>query len=232
MARVRIVVALVAATCIATSCSSATSTPRSQPPDRPSPSTSSPSTSSPSTSSPGSSLPAGTRELPAVEGAGLPSGRFTKPDFSPRLSFRLDHGWHVGHDLVGFFDVQRRPGSLDVIAVQFALPLDATRSEAAIRQLRRMAGLHVTDRGRTTVGGLPAREVLIDSRNRHLTPARYTGIFSVVSGSLYIGSGRRLLVDFVETRGVLLAVLVDGSDRSWSAAVRAAGPVVRSIRFL
>src|SRR3954465_1915215 len=221
MARIRIV-ALAAATCIATSCSSATSTPRSQPPGRP----------SPSTSSPGASLPAGTRELPAVEGAGLPSGRFTKPDFSPRLSFRLDHGWHVGHDLAGFFDVQRRPGSLDVIAVQFALPLDATRSEAAIRQLRRMAGLHGTDRGRTNVGGLPAREVLIDSSNPHLRPARYTPIFSVAAGSLYIGSGRRLLVDFVETPGALRAVLVGGSDRSWAAAIRAARPVVGSIRFL
>src|SRR4051812_20563947 len=227
MARVRIVVALAAATCIATSCSSATSTPRSQTPDRPSPST-----SSPSTSSPGSSLPAGTRELPAVEGAGLPSGRFTKPDFSPRLSFRLESGWHVGHDLAGFFDVQRRPGSLDVIAVQFALPLDATTSEATIRQLRRTTGLHVTDRGRTHIGGLPAREVLIDSTNRHLTPAHYTPIFSVAAGSLYIGSGRRLLVDFVETRGVLLAVLVGGSDRSWPATLHAARPVVGSIRFL
>jgi len=167
-----------------------------------------------------------------VEGAGLPSGRFTKPDFSPRLSFRLDGRWHVGHDLAGFFDVQRHPGSLDVIAVQFALPLDATHSEAAIRQLRQTAGLHVTDRGRTNVGGLPAREVLIDSRDRHLTPARYTPIFSVAAGSLYIGSGRRLLVDFVETRGVLLAVLVGGSDRSWPTTVRAARPVVGSIRFL
>src|SRR3954463_12431248 len=163
MARIRIV-ALAAATCIATSCSSATSTPRSQPHGQP----------SPSTSSPGSSLPPGTRELPAVEGARVPSGRFTKPDFSPRLSFRLESGWHVGHDLAGFFDVQRRPGSLDVIAVQFALPLDATRSEAAIRQLPRMEGLQVTDRGRTKIAGLPAREVLIDSSNPHLRPPNYT----------------------------------------------------------
>src|SRR4051812_36509717 len=176
MARVRIVVALAAATCIATSCSSATSTPRSQTPDRPSPST-----SSPSTSSPGSSLPAGTRELPAVEGAALPSGRFTKAEFSPRLSFHLDRGWHVGHDLAGFFDVQRRPGSLDVIAVQFALPVNASGAAAAIRQLRHSSGLRVTDRGRMNVGGLPAREVLLDSSDPPLTPARYTPIFSVAA---------------------------------------------------
>ena len=222
MTGMRMLVALAAATCIGTSCSSATPAPRSRPPDQP----------GPSASSPGPSLPAGTRELPAVEGAGLPSGRFTKGDFSPRLSFHLDAGWHVGHDLAGFFDVQHRPGSLDVIAVQFALPVSATRSEVAIRQLRRMAGLHVTDRGRTSVGGLPAREVLIDSSNPHLRPPKYTPIFSVASGSLYIGSGRRLLVDFVETRGALLAVLVGGSDRSWAAAMRAARPVVGSIRFL
>src|SRR4051794_1983497 len=222
MTRTRILVALAAATCIGTSCSSATSAPRSRPPDQP----------GSSTPSPGLSLPAGTRELPVVEGAGLPSGRFTKADFSPRLSFRLDRGWHVGHDLAGFFDVQHRPGSLDVIAVQFALPLDATRSEAGVRQLRRRAGPHVADRGRTTVGGLPAREVLIASSNPPRRPARYTPIFSVAAGSLYIGSGRRLLVDFVETPGALLAVLVGGSDRSWAAAIRAARPVVGSIRFL
>src|SRR3954452_5196516 len=179
MTRTRILVALAAATCIGTSCSSATSAPRSRPPDQP----------GSSTPSPGLSLPAGTRELPAVEGARLPPGRFTKADFSPRLSFRLDRGWHVGHDLAGFFDVQHRPGSLDVISVQFALPIDATRTAAALRQLRQMEGLQVTDRGRTTIGGLPAREVLVDSSNHRLRPPQYTPIFSVASGSLYIGSG-------------------------------------------
>src|SRR4051812_49320435 len=182
MARSRVLVALAVAACIATSCSSATSAPRSAPPVQPG------STASSSASSPSPSLPAGTRALPAAEGAALPSGRFTKADFSPRLSFHLDRGWHVGHDLAGFFDVQRRPGSLDVIAVQFALPIDATRSEAAIRQLRRMEGLQVTDRGRTNIAGLPAREVLIDSSNPHLQPPQYTAIFAVVSRSLYIGS--------------------------------------------
>src|SRR4051794_5157811 len=222
MARLRVLVVLAAATCVATSCSAGTPAPRSRPADQP----------RSSASSSGTTLPPGTSELPAVEGARLPSGRFAKPDFSPRLSFHLGRGWRVGHDLAGFFDVQRRPGTLDVIAVQFALPLDAIRSEAAIRQLRRTEGLRVTDRGRTNIGGLPAREVLIDSSNPHLRPARYTPIFSVAAGSLYIGSGRRLLVDFVETPGALLAVLVGGSDRSWAAAIRAARPVVGSIRFL
>src|SRR4051794_10774525 len=176
MARSRILVSLAVATCIGTGCSSATPAPRSQPPDQP----------ASTASSPGVSLPAGTHELPTVEGARLPPGRFTKADFSPRLSFGLDRGWHVGHDLAGFFDVQRRPGSLDVIAVQFALPIDATRTAAALRQMRQMEGLQVTDRGRTTIGGLPAREVLIDSSNHRLRPPQYTPIFSVASGSLYI----------------------------------------------
>ena len=74
--------------------------------------------------------------------------------------------------------------------------------------------------------------MLIDSRNPRLQPQRYTPIFSVAGGSLYIASGRRLLVDFVEPGGTLVAVLVGGSVRSWDATMRVAIPVVRSIRFL
>lgn len=119
-----------------------------------------------------------------------------------------------------------------MIAVQFALPVTATSATDAIHQLRQTHGLIVSDRGSTTVAGMPAREVLIDSRNPHLRPQRYTPIFSVPAGSLYIGSGRRLLVDFVERGDTLVAVLVGGSVRSWDATMRAAKPVVRSIRFL
>jgi hypothetical protein len=152
-------------------------------------------------------------------------------DFSPQLSFRVAEGWRTGHNLAGFFDVQRRQDTPDVIAVQFARPVGPSGAEAAIRQLRRERDLRVTDQGDTIIGGLPAREVLIDSRNPHLTPAEYTAIFSVSAGSLYIGSGRRLLVDFVQTDGALVAVLVGGSRRNWDATMRAARPVLSSIRF-
>jgi hypothetical protein len=222
MARARTLVALTAAACIATACTSGAPVSRTQPSTQPSAS------ASPS----GATLPAGTRELPAGEGAALAAGSYTKPDFLPRLSFRVDRGWHAGHDLAGFFDVQRRPNTPDAIAVQFALVFSAATPAAAIRELRETVDLRVTDRGQTTIGGHAAHQILIDSRDPHLTPARYTAIFSVASGSLYIGSGRRLLVDLVRFPGSLVAVLVSGSVRSWPAAIRAAGPVVDSIRFL
>jgi hypothetical protein len=225
MAQTRVLLALAAASCIATSCSSSSAAPESRPTDRP---VVTPSSAEPSPPS----LPAGTSELAADEGARLQPGRYVKTDFSPRLSFQLSRGWHAGHDIAGFFDVQRRQNSLDVIAVQFAVPFDATSATKVIRELRQEPGLKVTDRGRVTIGGRTAHEVLIDSRNPRLTPARYSAIFSTAAGSLYIGSGRRLLVDFVETGHALLAVLVGGSVRSWDAATRAATPVLRSIRFV
>lgn len=218
----RAFIVVAAAACVATSCSAAASF-------------SEPGTLRPvhtPTASASPSLPPGTHELPETEGGRLSSGRFTKADFSPALSFRLGRGWHAGHDIAGFFDVQKRPNTPDVIAVQFGLPVTATSAADAIRQLRQTHGLAVTDRGRTTIGGRPTREVLIDSRNPRLQPQRYTPIFSVAGGSLYIASGRRLLVDFVEPGGTLVAVLVGGSVRSWDATMRVAMPVVRSIRFL
>jgi len=223
MAQMRVLFTLAAASCLATSCSSSAKAPASQPSERP--------VVTPSSTEP-PSLPAGTRALPTVEGGKLQPGRYMKADFSPRVSFQLGAGWHAGHDLAGFFDVQQGSDTLDVIAVQFAVPFDATRADDVIRQLRQSRGLTVTDHGSVTIARRTAHEVLIDSRNARLTPARYTAIFSTAAGSLYIGSGRRLLVDFVETGHALLAVLVGGSARSWNAATRAAQPVVRSIRLL
>ena len=169
--------------------------------------------------------------LPDQEGAALSAGTVTKTDFRPQPVFRLGPGWHMGHDIAGFFDVQRHPNTPDVIAVQFAQVFNATTPAAVIHQLRRNKGLRVSDRGRTTVAGLPASEVQIDSRNPHLKPAKYTAMFSVAAGSLYIGSGRRMLVDFIQRPGGLVAVLVGGSVRNWAATLRAAQPVVTSIRF-
>ena len=226
MARSRALVALALVTCFATSCSSAPSASESVLP-------AGTSGSDPAASAtPSPSPPAGTHALPDTEGAALPPGSYTKADFTPQPTFRIGRGWHMGHDLAGFFDVQQKQDTLDVIAVQFARPYGADSANAVIRELKTTSGLKVTDRGRSTIAGRPAREIQVDSRNAHLTPARYTPIFSTAAGSLYIGSGRRLLVDFVETHGALVAVLVGGSVRNWAATMHATQPVVRSIHFL
>ena len=217
----RALVLVAATTCVAAGCASGTSS--SHVAHRIVP---------PSSSTPGTPLPPGTHTLPDKEGTALPAGRFTKTDFQPQPVFELDTGWRVGHDIAGFFDVQQRSNTPDVIAVQFANVYGADTSADAVQQLHDTDGLRVTDRGRTTVGGLPATEVQIDSRNPQLTPAKYTAIFSVSAGSLYIGSGRRLVVDFVQRPGAVVAVLVGGSVRNWPATIRATQPVMRSIRFL
>ncbi|MBV9291423.1 MAG: hypothetical protein JO222_03150, partial [Frankiales bacterium] len=177
----RALVALAAASCIATSCSSSSPTRHPRPSDRP----------VPSPTSTAAALPPGTRALAGVEGGKLRPGRYVKPDFTPRLSFRLGRGWRAGHDIVGFFDVQLRHASTDEIAVQFAAPL-GTRAATIIRDLTRSRGLRVSDQGSVTVGGRAAHRVLIDSRDPRLTPVRYRRIFAVTGGQLFIASGHRL----------------------------------------
>ena len=216
----RILVVSAAAACFAASCAAATSSSLPPPAEVP------------SSTSPAPPLPVGTRALPATEGRALSAGTFIKEDFQPNPVFRLGRGWHMGHDIAGFFDVQQRPNTPDVIAIQFARVYSAGTSAGAVRQLHRIKNLTVTDRGSTSIAGLPASEVQIDSRNPHLTPAKYTGIFTVAAGQLYIGSGRRLLVDFIQRQGALVAVLVGGSVRNWAATMHAAQPVLRSIRFV
>src|SRR4051812_18264441 len=110
MRRMPVFVSLVLVACMAASCSSSTSTPG--------PTPSAPRTTSADATQP--PLPSGTHELPIAEGATLAPARYTKADFTPRLSFQVGTGWRTGHDLAGFFDVQRHPDTLDAIAVQFA----------------------------------------------------------------------------------------------------------------
>jgi hypothetical protein len=52
----------------------------------------------------------------------LPPGRYTRAQFSPRITFELDGPWFSVNRVTGFFDVQQEVGSPDVIAVQFGKP--------------------------------------------------------------------------------------------------------------
>ena len=53
----------------------------------------------------------------------LPPGRYTRGEFTPRVSLELDGTWYAVQLHDGFFEVQQDPGIPDVIAVQVAAPI-------------------------------------------------------------------------------------------------------------
>jgi hypothetical protein len=74
-------------------------------------------------------------ELTAT-GEPLDAGRYTRAGFEPAITIELDGSWQAVQLASGFFDVQQRVGSPDVIAVQFARPIgiygaDGTSDPAA-----------------------------------------------------------------------------------------------------
>ena len=65
------------------------------------------------------STAAGPAELEAT-GEPRPPGRYPKSGFTPAITHALNGDWQAIQDATGFFDVQQRVGTPDVIAVQFA----------------------------------------------------------------------------------------------------------------
>jgi hypothetical protein len=162
----------------------------------------------------------------------LPRGRYTKPGFGPALSFRVGTGWHAVQDAAGFFDVEQRPGTLDVVAVQFARFPGTPTAADVLGQLRTRDGLQVGDATAIRIGGAPATRVVVDNADPDLHAQRFTEALSLEAGPLSIASGRRLQIDLVDTPDGLLAVLVGGSVRQWARTEQLAAPVVRSVRLL
>ena len=162
----------------------------------------------------------------------LAPGRYSKAGFAPALSFAIAApGWVPAQDADGFFDVERRPGTLDVIAVQFARPTGADTAGALLRRLDEQPGLTIGAPSATSIGGRPATRVIVDNTDPHLQAQRFATAFSVAAGPISVASGRRLQLDLVDTADGLLAVVVGGSVRRWQAATKAADPILASIRF-
>lgn len=170
---------------------------------------------------------------PLVFGGGRPlePGRYRRDGFVPSLSFEVGDGWFAVQDAPGFFDVQRDPGTPDVIAVQLARPADAVAAEAFVAALQARDDLTVGTPTPVTVGGAGGVAVVVDAADADRSAGGFVPVLGVAAGPISIADGRRLEVLLVDRPDGLLAVLVGGSVRGWAAARAAAGPVVASIRF-
>jgi hypothetical protein len=160
----------------------------------------------------------------------LEPGRYTKAAFSPALSFEIGDGWSAAQSTRGFFDIQDDPGSLDVIAVQFAnIPAFET-ADAAAASVEARASLVVAGREEDEVGGLPAIQLEVETTDPADTePPNFRDVISAALGPLAIASGRRLQLNLVDTPHGVLAVLVGGSIANWEATLEMVRPVLDSL---
>jgi hypothetical protein len=158
-------------------------------------------------------------------------GRYTKPGFRPPVSLRVGRGWYAVQDVSGFFDVERAPDTLDVVALQFARPTGVDSAAAFVQALRGRNGLQVTTEESVSVGGLNGTRVVVQTTDPRLQAQQFVTAFEVDAGPVSIASCRRLQIDLADTPDGLVAVLLGGSIRRWDATQRVARPVLRSVRF-
>lgn len=184
---------------------------------------------SPSTAPPPAETHSALIELPPA-GTLLEAGRYTNSSFSPRVTFEIGPGWTAAQALPGFFDIQDDPGSLDVIAVQFANVVRAESAAEAAQSIEDRPNVSVRGFEQLTIGDYRGVRLVAETTD----PAdRPTPIFRPVldsrPGALSIASGRRLQVNLLDVDGAVLAILVGGSIAEWGRTMEVATPILDSI---
>ena len=176
----------------------------------------------PSPSSPAIALGAPGEELPA--------GRYTRDGFEPRITFAVDEGWTAEQAASGFFDIQDDPGSLDVIAVQFANVVGNAGAADVIAEIQANPQLTVSEPESIEIGGLAGTRVVVETSDPANTdPPVFRPVLVVAAGPLSIASGRRLQVSLFDTPSGVLAILVGGSIVEWDRALDRSTPVLDSV---
>jgi hypothetical protein len=140
----------------------------------------------------------------------------------------------VGSVADGFFDVQQRSGTPDVIAVQFARVDGAVGADGAVVQpgsAEEAAGaiadnpaIEVLAQDASRLGGLEGHVVEVANDGTAHAP-----IVDVPAGRLGIDPGRRLWLALFDTTDGLVAVMVGGPSGGWDEALALAEPVLESV---
>jgi hypothetical protein len=171
----------------------------------------------------------------SVTGLGAPgqelaAGRYTREGFEPRITFAVDDGWTAEQAAYGFFDLQDAPGSLDVVAVQFANVEGDGSAADVIADIQANPQLRVGQPESVVIGGLDGTRVVVETTDPPETdPPVFRPVLVVPAGPLSIASGRRLRVDLFDTPSGVLAILVGGSVAQWDRAVELSMPVLDSV---
>jgi len=174
--------------------------------------------------------PSGSVVTLGAPGEELDPGRYTREGFEPRITFAVGDGWTAEQAASGFFDIQDDPGSLDVVAVQFANVVGDASADDVVAQIQANPQLSVSDPERVEIGGLEGTQVVVETTDPSDTePPVFRPVLVIAAGPLSIASGRRLQVNLFETPNGVLAILVGGSVAEWNRALQASEPVLESV---
>jgi hypothetical protein len=150
--------------------------------------------------------------------------------FLPSITFEVAPGWSAAQSTRGFFDIQDDPGSLDVVAVQFANIPGAATADAAATSVESRPNLVVGEREQITLGGMPGIRVEVETADPLDTqPPVFRDVIVAAPGALAIASARRLQLNLLDTPQGVVAVLLGGSIADWDRALELGEPVLDSI---
>lgn len=179
--------------------------------------------------------PTPTLDRPALElpiaGSPVEPGRYTRSAFQPRVEFHVGPGWTAEQVAPGFFGIEDEPGSLDVVAVQFANVVGPKSAVEALDEIAALANLRLSDPidGDLVDGRVGIRFNVETTDPADTDPPNFRPVLTVPAGPISIASGRRLQVTLLDVESGVLAILVGGSIAEWNHALELATPVVDSI---
>jgi hypothetical protein len=171
------------------------------------------------------------RELPAPI-ATLEPWTYVKSDFTPTIMFSVGRGWTAVQATEGFFDIQDKPNSVDVVAVQFGNVAEADTAEEAAANVAERPNLTVSQPEDVTIDGVPGIHLVVETTDpANTSPPVFRPVIRLTPGDVSIASARRLDLSLLDVDGQVLAVMVGGSIAKWDRALRLATPVIESVQI-
>ncbi|MEO6350111.1 MAG: hypothetical protein ABIP53_05625 [Candidatus Limnocylindrales bacterium] len=163
-------------------------------------------------------------------GTKLSRATYTTVSFNPTITFTVGKGWTAAQAAPGFFDIEDEPGSLDVVAVQFANVVGVSSASEALAEVSESSDLSMTFAETVTIDGREALQVVVQTTDAVTSdPPIFRPVLNVPPGLLSIASGRRLQITVLDVEGGVLAILVGGSIADWDHALEVGAPVVDSV---
>jgi hypothetical protein len=173
------------------------------------------------------STPAESQRLPGA-GTQLEPGRYFENFANVLIQFEVGPGWTTVQQLGGFFDIQDEPGSLDVVAVQFATV--PGEYDDVVEQVMNQPNTRIVESDASSIGGIDGTVVVVETTDPPDTsPPVFRQVLNTAAGPISIASGRRLWISLLPVGDGVIAVMVGGSIAEWDHALELAEPVLESV---